>query len=303
MTTRRLPPLITIRAFDSYSRMGSVRAAADDLSVSHTVVSRHIQNLEEAVGVKLVRKSGRGLALTREGERFAVKARRAFDILAEATAELAHERGDAIHICCMAGLATHRLLARLPDLEASLTGTVVILQPTTSRPDFAKDEADAEIIYLESPNVAEGLQSELLMRPRIVPVASPVLLRRFARVGDAEQLLALPLLHEKSTALWESWLEAVGVGEIPPLRGARLWHGHLTLEAARLGQGVALVSDSLAADRIASGELVEVIESDVQLGGYYFVAPIKKWNDPALAKVRAWLATTLRPAPERAARR
>jgi LysR family glycine cleavage system transcriptional activator len=296
MPTRRLPPLITIRAFDSYCRMGSVRAAASDLSVSHTVVSRHIQNLEEAVGVKLVRKSGRGLALTREGERFAVKARRAFDILTEATAELAHERGDSIHICCMAGLATHRLLARLPDLETSLTGTTVTLQPTTSRPDFTKDEADAEIIYLESSGVTEGLKAELLMRPRIIPVASPMLLRRFARVTRAEDLLTLPLLHEKSTSLWEGWLEAIGVAAIPPLRGARLWHGHLTLEAARLGQGVALVSDSLACDRIAAGELVEVIKSNLHLGGYYFVAPAKKWNDPAIVKVRTWLASTLSPA-------
>lgn len=299
MPSRRLPPLITIRAFDSYSRMGSVRAAADDLSVSHTVVSRHIQNLEEAVGVKLVRKSGRGLALTREGERFAAKARRAFDILTEATAELAHERGDAIHICCMAGLATHRLLTRLPALEASLTGTVVILQPTTSRPDFGKDEADAEIIYLENPQVADGLKAELLMRPRIIPVASPALLRRFPKVATSGQLLQLPLLHEKSTALWESWLESTGLTDIPPLRGTRLWHGHLTLEAARLGQGVALVSDSLASDRIAAGELVEVVNSCVRLGGYYFVAPISKWNDPVLAKIRAWLSTTLLPPPER----
>ncbi|MDO9360171.1 MAG: LysR substrate-binding domain-containing protein [Polaromonas sp.] len=299
MTTRRLPPLITIRAFDAYSRMGSVRAAADDLAVSHTVVSRHIQNLEECVGVRLVKKDGRGLTMTREGERFAVKARRAFDILTEATAELAHERGDAIHICCMAGLATHRLLARLPALEASLTGTVVILQPTTSRPDFNRDEADAEIIYLDSGEVADGLKAELLMRPRIVPVATPAFLSRFEPAKVAGDLVNLPMLHEKSTELWERWLNLAGVTDVPVLRGTRLWHGHLTLEAARLGQGVALVSDSLAGDRIAAGELVEVIESSVQLGGYYFVAPIKKWNDPALTKVRSWLGTTLVSQPAR----
>lgn len=293
MTRRRLPPLVTIRAFESFSRTHSVRAAADELAVSHTVVSRHIQNLQEAVGTPLVQKDGRGLKTTREGERFAAKARKAFDLLEEAAAELAHGRGNAIHICCMVGLASHRLLARLPMLEASLTDTDVILQPTYTRPDFGKDEADAEIIYLEEPDKADGLRSEMLVRPRILAVASPVLLRRHPQITDASQLLQLPLLHEKSTALWETYLHALGVAEVPALRGPRLWQGHLTLEAARLGQGVALVSDLICWDRLKSGELVEVIPSNIQMGGYYFVAPAAKWGDPALTVIRRWLAATL----------
>ena len=297
MTRRRLPPLVTVRAFESFSRNGSVRAAADELAVSHTVVSRHIQNLQDAVGVPLVQKDGRGLKATREGERFAAKARKAFDLLEEATAELAHGHGDAIHICCMMGLASHRLLARLPMLEARLAATEVILQPTTTRPELDKQEADAEIVYLEEAEKRDGLRSELLVRPRILAVASPVLLKRYARIGSADDLLQLPLLHERSTALWESWLQAQGATEIPQLRGPRLWQGHLTLEAARLGQGVALVSDLICSDRLKSGELVEVIPSTVQMGGYYFVAPAAKWNDPAMIAIRAWLAATLSAQP------
>jgi len=293
MARRRLPPLVTVRAFEAFSRTGSVRAAADELAISHTVVSRHIQNLQDAVGVALVQKDGRGLKTTREGERFAAKARKAFDLLEEATAELAHGKGDAIHICCMVGLASHRLLARLPMLEAGLANTDVILQPTTTRPDFDKDEADAEIVYLEEVEKRDGVRSELLVRPRIVAVASPVLLKRYPRIDSAAQLLQLPLLHEKSTALWETWLQVHGVMDIPPLRGPRLWQGHLTLEAARLGQGVALVSDLICADRVKSGELVEVIPSTIQMGGYYFIAPAAQWADPAISAIRRWLAATL----------
>lgn len=293
MKRRRIPPLVTVRAFEAFSRTGSVRAAADELAVSHTVISRHIQNLEESVGTRLVKKDGRGLKPTREGERFASKAQKAFDLLEEATAELAHGRGDAIHICCMAGLASHRLLARLPILESALSGTVVILQPTSMRTDFDRDEADAEIVFLEEPEARDGIRSELLVRPRILAVASPALIRRHAKIQHVEQLLEMPLLHEKSTAYWEEWLQACGLTEIPPLRGPRLWHGHLTLEAARLGQGVALVSDLICADRIAAGELVEVLPSSVQLGGYFFVAPSAKWSHPILTKIRLWLGATL----------
>lgn len=146
VTQRRLPPLIVVRAFDAFCRSGSIRAAADLLAISQTVVSCHIQNLEESVGTRLVKKEGRGLALTREGERFSQKTRRAFDLITDARGELAFGRGDALHVCCMAGLASRRLLIRLDELKEKLCGKVLILQPTTSRPDFSEEEADAEII-------------------------------------------------------------------------------------------------------------------------------------------------------------
>ncbi|OZI48957.1 LysR substrate-binding domain-containing protein [Bordetella genomosp. 5] len=294
MSYRRLPPLIAVRAFDAFSRSGSVRAAADMLAISHTVVSRHIQNLEEAVGTELVRKDGRGLTLTREGERFAAKTQRALDLIADACGELVHGRGDAIHVCCMAGLASRRLLMRLPELESRLDGKELILQPTTARPDFSKDEADAEIIYLEQPLIGEGLRAEIFARPRILAVCSPAFRERFPEVDDPQDLVTVPLLHEQSTDQWEKWLRAVGVSQLPILRGPRLWHGHLTMEAAQLGQGVALVSELLANDRIARGDLVDILPNiSVQMGGYYFVAPERKWNDSAIAAVRQWLTETL----------
>ena len=264
------------------------------LAISHTVVSRHIQNLEEAVGTHLVRKNGRGLILTREGERFALKTRRALDLIADACGELVHGRGDAIHVCCMAGLASRRLLMRLPELEARLDGKELILQPTTSRPDFDRDEADAEIIYLTQPLIRDGLRAEMFSRPRILAVCSPVFRERFPDVSQPEHLLDLPLLHEQSTDQWETWLRAMVVTHLPILRGPRLWHGHLTMEAAQLGQGVALVSELLVNDRIGRGDLVEVLPAmSVQMGGYYFVAPEHKWDDPAIATVRQWLTETL----------
>ena len=95
---RRLPPLLALRAFDIVARQGSVRAVADEMAVSHTVVSRHIQNLELSVGVKLVARAGRGLSLTRKGFRFAGQLRRAFDLIADARNELRNGGMAAFHL-------------------------------------------------------------------------------------------------------------------------------------------------------------------------------------------------------------
>ncbi|CAO3454630.1 Transcriptional regulator, LysR family [Azospirillum argentinense] len=287
---RRLPPLLALRAFDIFARQGTVRAAADELAVSHTVVSRHIQNLEQAVGVKLVAKSGRGLSLTREGIRYAAQLRRAFDLIGEASNELRNGGMEAVHICCLAGLASRCLLARLPELEEALTGREVILQPTSTRPDFSREEADAEIMYLEDGgSVADGLRSEMFARPRILAIASPEFKARYPDVRTPADLVGLPLIHEQSTGMWEAWLEEAGIADIPRLRGPRLWQAHLTIEAARLGRGVALVSDLLVTEPLANGELVEMVDSNVTIGGYYFIAPVHRWNTPVISAIRQWL--------------
>ncbi|MER9121254.1 LysR family transcriptional regulator [Mesorhizobium sp. M0954] len=67
--SHQLPPLIALRAFEAVARTGSVRAAGNELSVSHTAVSRHIQNLQDRVGVAFFEREGRGLTLTGAGKR------------------------------------------------------------------------------------------------------------------------------------------------------------------------------------------------------------------------------------------
>lgn len=286
---RRLPPLLALRAFETFGRVGTVRAAADELAVSHTVVSRHIQNLELSIGIKLVQKSGRGLSLTREGKRYAAQTTHALDLIASATNELWGGSSDALHICCMAGLASRRMLARLPEIERFIGGREIILQPISSRPNFGQGDVDAEINYLENPNFPDELRGEIFFRPRILAVASPAFQATHGEVSHVSDLVGLPLIHERSTRQWENWLEHAGVVDIPPLKGAKLWHGHLAVEAARLGQGVALVSDLMAGEMLAEGELVEVIPTEVRLGAYYYITPARRWNDPAIGALRRWL--------------
>jgi DNA-binding transcriptional LysR family regulator len=289
---RRLPPLLALRAFETFGRTGTVRGAADELAVSHTVVSRHIQNLELSIGIKLVQKSGRGLALTREGKRYAVQMRHALDLIADATGELWSGSSDALHICCMAGLASRRLLARLHEIEEFLGGREIILQPISSRPDFSQGDVDAEINYLENPSFPDELRGEIFFRPRILAVASPSFKAQHPEATSVASLTGLPLIHERSTRQWENWFDHAGITEPPRLRGPRLWHGHLAVEAALLGQGVALVSDLMAGELLLRGELEEMVPTNIRMGGYYFITQARRWNENSIAALRKWLLQT-----------
>lgn len=287
--SRSLPPLVALRAFEAVGRLGSVGAAADELCVSHSVVSRHVANLEARLGVDLIEPRGRSVALTEAGRTYLGRVTRAFDAIARATQELKPSRVRRLDIRCIPGLANRGLLRHLGALEERVPDTEIMLQPTLAHPDLLAGEADAEIVYGEDLVLGEGLAAQLVMRPRVFPVASPAFLDRFGGNPGIEDLERLPLIHEESTEQWERWLDATGFPPRGALKGMRLWHAHLAIEAARLGQGVALANEALAADDLASRTLVEIGQTNLRLGGYYLVASAKRWEDADIRAVREWL--------------
>ena len=68
MNWSSLPPLAALRAFAAYTETRSVNAAGGLLNVSHAAISQQMRALESHLGVALLDRSGRKLALTHEGE-------------------------------------------------------------------------------------------------------------------------------------------------------------------------------------------------------------------------------------------
>src|SRR4051812_16273041 len=85
---QRLPSLNMLRAFEAAARLRSVTRAAHELSVTQSAVSHQIKGLEEWLGVALVAREGRQLALTPEGAAYLPSLSSAFDLLADATARI-----------------------------------------------------------------------------------------------------------------------------------------------------------------------------------------------------------------------
>lgn len=65
---RQLPPLNALRAFEAVARSLSFTKAADQLLVTQSAVSRQVKNLEDILGVALLKRKG-ALELTEEGIR------------------------------------------------------------------------------------------------------------------------------------------------------------------------------------------------------------------------------------------
>lgn len=290
---RNLPPLVAVKAFVAVGRFKSYRRAADALGVDHTVISRHVRNLEDWVGVQLIQRIDNKTTLTTEGARFFEQVSLSFNILESATQEVrSPARSGELRLWCVGGLAADWLSPRIGMLQAVLPRVEIVIRPTRNLPDFARRDADCAIHY----NVREekGVRHQQLAAPRFFPVANRAFLEKHGRPKSFEDLAKLQLLHEDSREQWREWLEAVGVDMSNiSLAGPRLWYANVALEAAALGQGVALTNVFIAARALKDGLVEVVLPSNIHLGSYVLHALESRWNDPIIARLRKWLLSEL----------
>src|SRR3546814_6468946 len=85
-----LPSMNALRAFEAAARLGSVSRAAGELNLTRSAISHQLRFLERELRTKLVKRDGRGIALTPAGRRYARQVQRAFTLLRsdEHTSEL-----------------------------------------------------------------------------------------------------------------------------------------------------------------------------------------------------------------------
>jgi DNA-binding transcriptional LysR family regulator len=293
----KLPPLLSLRAFESVARHSNVRRAAEELRVDHSVVSRHLRTLQESLGLKLVTATRRGVTLTPVGEKYAAAIGPALAEISAAThLAMQQAKPSSISIWSIPGFALRWMTPRLSKFYERYPTLEVALRPTDQWADFANGEVDAEIAFGELPK-RTSTRSISLAHPRVFPVASPAWIAANREIRSADDLFKVPLIHEENHDQWRAWFIACGV--VPPerLAGARLWHANLALEAARLGQGIALANDFLIEDDMARGELVEVIPSNVRLFHYRFTARSDRWSEEYLSHFRNWLVAMIRARP------
>ncbi len=290
----KIPPLPALRAFEAVARHGNVRRAAEELGLDHTVVSRHLRSLQELVDAQLVRTSRQGVVLTQAGSDYAARIRSALADIADATRDVSQEKRSAsLTIGCLPGFALRWMTPRLPDFQRLHPEIDISLRPGDIKPDLADDTLDAQIGY--GAPAAGDMRVAVLARPRVFPVASPFWLEKHPTLADdLGGLATAPLIHEESHEQWRVWFAAAGLTAPKELRGPKLWHAHLAVEAARLGQGVALANELICGADLASGGLVELGTSAVVMQPYVLFARPRRWNEPALARFRRWLVAQVR---------
>jgi LysR family transcriptional regulator, glycine cleavage system transcriptional activator len=288
-----LPPFGALCAFEAIGTHGGIRRAALALSRDHAAVSRHIRALEKWASVPLLNRGGE---LTPHGAKFHRQISGALKTIAAASFELTHRGADRrLRLWCVPGFAVQWIAPRLGAFSSAYPDIDLELQPTDAMPNLSTHEADAVVRYVPDVAARKGFDPDLtcvdIARPAIMAVASPKFIAKLKHpIAGPVDLVGAPLLHEASFDQWRRWFSAQGIDTGESLSGPRLWHGHLTVAAAKRGQGVALSNVFLIGDELRNGALVEVARNkSVHLGTYVFIARQDRWRDRSVHHFRRWL--------------
>jgi DNA-binding transcriptional LysR family regulator len=255
---RDLPPLNALRAFEAAARLGSVSEAARELHVTHGAISRQLKQLEEALGLALFVKEGRGVKLTDAGVRLRDAASEAFERLRSTCIELQRQTSEAPFVLgCPGSLLARWFIPRLDRLNRDLPELRLQLSASEGELDPRRPGLDATLWYAEPPWPADMRVFELAAE-RIGPVLSPHH-PRCAALRDAPPvaLLGEALLHTASRPqAWPRWARGNGLEPAQLRLGQSFEHLYFLLEAALAGLGVAIAPQQLVADDLAAGRLL-----------------------------------------------
>ncbi|MCY1742155.1 transcriptional regulator GcvA [Ensifer sp. SL37] len=283
-----LPSLASLRAFEATARHLSVTKAAQELKVTPGAVSLQVRELEQALAVTLFERRPRQLALTEDGSTYFTTLRRAFRMMREATEELtARKRAPVLTVSCTPTFAAQWLVPRIGAFELQVPGIDVRISTTNRLTDFNSDGVDIAIRH--GLGRYDGLVSERLIDDDPVPVLHPALRARnpLDMPGD---LAAHVLLHDVHRQDWRLWLDAAGADGVDAGRGPVFVNSNGAIEAAKAGDGVALVRLSLVTRELAEGVLEAPFPEGVMTGlAYHLVYPPAALDRPPVTAFRAWI--------------
>jgi LysR family glycine cleavage system transcriptional activator len=285
---RFLPGMTLLRAFEASARHQSFTAAADELSLTQSAVSRQIRSLEEVLGADLFVREKQTVRLTLAGEAYAQEIRSALKRISSATLGFrANPQGGALNIAILPTFGTRWLAPRLPLFLAENPGITINLTTRLAPFDFQTETLDAAIHFglPEWP----GAELDFLMQETVVPACSRAL-RDAHNFTFAADLLKAPLLHlESRPDAWERWFCAMGQ-EVEEVHGMLVDQFALAAQAAMAGLGVALLPQFLIENELQRGDLVEAIASPMESAERYYLAwPQNRESYPPLTAFRRWI--------------
>lgn len=269
MNVTRTRPLAVgpLRAFEAVARRLSFSAAAAELFLTQSAVSRQIRGLEEELGATLFQRGTRHVELTPDGQLLQSTVVAILERLDGTVRQIRRSRGRrVVNVTTFASFASLWLIPRLeafqrdhPDMDIRVSAHDQLIELEDSEIDIALRYCPPKGV----PPTAERLFGEVL-----TPVVSPLMATQAAKgqapsLGGAQDLRLHTLAEEddqRPSGLylsWRRWLARNGHPELQPRRWMYLNFTYQQIQAAVSGQAVALARLPLVMDALQRGELVE----------------------------------------------
>lgn len=280
---RDLPPLSMLRAFDATARAGSFAEAGRVLNVTHAAVTQAVRALEAELGLALVRRAGRTVALTEAGEALARSLADGFGAIESGVGALRRaEARRVVRVATTTFIAETHVMPRLAEFWAKHPGVEVAMTPSPASVDLLQDGFDLAIRVLEDGWVEPaGLEVRPLIRTPILATCAPSLAGR--------DPLELPWIDGPGSAWDKEQLRKAGI-DPDGLRKVQLGSPHLEMSAARQGLGAMLATEIICRADFETGRLVVLPVEGLPFVTYAAVLP-QGPRRAAVDRFADWLQT------------
>ncbi len=245
---RRLPSLAAVEAFVQVARLGSIKAAAEELALSSPALSRRIQSLERFVGRPLFERRHQAIVPNEDGEKLLQLTAPILDSLTDAIESLT-----SLHPVMRMRLgvpplfASQRLIPSLPSLREAQPSLHIDID--TAAHSLARLGEGLDVAIALVRDVDPALYSVRLDRNLIFPIGARRLTQGPHAISSPEHMREMTVLvHRDLPDLFDHWAESVGLKGLEPAAIDHFDSGQLMLEAAAQGLGIAFLHESHLVD-------------------------------------------------------
>ncbi|WP_277962698.1 LysR family transcriptional regulator [Pseudomonas sp. RIT-To-2] len=267
--------------FVRVAELGSFSAAANQLGVARSMVTRQIASLETYLGVKLMVRTTRHVSLTSAGHVYLEKCREILGLLEEAESGLMAERSTPrgrLRISLPLSFGLRRLVPVLNDFCHLYPEIKLALDFSDRTLNLAEEGIDLSIRITNL--LDPGAIVRKLGECRLITAASPAYLEEHGTPEHPGELIRHACLGYSPQVNNRPWTYSVnGEGEsfYPPFR-LQANNGDALAHAAINGLGITVQPDFILEDYIESGQLQVILEGfEPTPLGIYSVLPSTRY--------------------------
>lgn len=279
-------------AFLMVTREGSFTKAAGKLGVSQSALSHSIRGLEERLGMLLLTRTTRSVSVTEAGERLRQTISSSFDHIDNELSLLSKLRdtpAGTVRINASSHAIRQILLPKLQKLTQLYPDINIELTANSGMVDIVAERFDAGVRF--GSRVAEGMIAVRIGNDvKMAVVATP---EYFAKHGTPQtpqdlynhQCIGFRLTTQGGIYTWEFKQDSLDVKI--KIQGQWVFNeSYHSVDAVRLGLGVAYIPEDMIEDDLAQRHLLKVLdEYSIQFQGYHLYYPHRRQQSPALKLV------------------
>jgi len=288
-------------SFVAVVEAGSFVGAADATGLSKAAVSRHVGELEQRLGVRLLQRTTRRLSLTDEGRTFFERAKELLEAIDEAESELTSRSAEARGLIRVNAPLTFGVLHLAPlwapfaDANPKVSLDITLSDRLVDLVDEGYDLA------IRITNLSESmLVSRKLASTRMVLCATPRYLRQRGKPKHPGDLSRHAVISYTYWSTRDEWHFTGPDGPVSVAVSSRIHtnNGDTCRRAALSHQGIILQPDFMVGEDLRRGALVELMPAyrSIEIG-IHAVYPTRKHLPLKTRRLIDYLAKSLRDSP------